>query len=243
MAANCTRRPVYRPRHSRNFLSIGTRTWAGNGPPRARTALFRLIVPSSAGNSPQRTRGREAADRSKLPLAGQMSRTLGRARIFTQRQGRANWAGWAPGMERLLRTQGAHFFSVRSERLDRGAGCPNWARPDLWEPRVSNHPRPTGTHGCSECPLLTRLRTPAGEVPVSASGRIESLVGLRSSGCTASNCGQSERRPGAPAVGRAACRFAGGEEIGRTQIIAVVADPRDVARTNSLSAKAIGPAR
>ncbi|MEA1052683.1 hypothetical protein U5801_23145 [Lamprobacter modestohalophilus] len=28
----------------------------------------------------------------------------------------------------------------RSERLGRGAGCPNWARPDLWEPRVSNHP-------------------------------------------------------------------------------------------------------
>jgi hypothetical protein len=104
----------------------------------------RLIVPSSAGNSPQRTRGREAADRSELPLAGQMSRTLGRASIFTQRQGLADWAGWAPGRERLLRTQGAHFFSVRSERLDRGAGCPNWARPDLWEPRVSNHPRPPG---------------------------------------------------------------------------------------------------
>jgi hypothetical protein len=104
----------------------------------------RLIVPSSAGNSPQRTRGREAADRSELPLAGQMSRTLGRASIFPQRQGLADWAGWAPGRERLLRTQGAHFFSVRSERLDRGAGCPNWARPDLWEPRVSNHPRPPG---------------------------------------------------------------------------------------------------
>ena len=32
----------------------------------------------------------------------------------------------------------------RRECLGRGAGCSNWARPDLWEPRVSNHPRPPG---------------------------------------------------------------------------------------------------
>jgi hypothetical protein len=32
----------------------------------------------------------------------------------------------------------------RSECLGRGAGCLNRARPDLWEPRVSNHPRSPG---------------------------------------------------------------------------------------------------
>ena len=31
-----------------------------------------------------------------------------------------------------------------SDAIVRGAGCPNRARPDLWEPRVSNHPRPPG---------------------------------------------------------------------------------------------------
>jgi transposase len=33
---------------------------------------------------------------------------------------------------------------IASRLFDRGAGCLNWARPDLWELRVSNHPRPPG---------------------------------------------------------------------------------------------------
>ena len=33
-----------------------------------------------------------------------------------------------------------------SESLDRGAGCGSSARPDLWEPRVGNRPRPPGRH-------------------------------------------------------------------------------------------------
>jgi RNA-directed DNA polymerase len=36
-------------------------------------------------------------------------------------------------------------FPSRSDAIVRGAGCPNRARPDLWEPRVSNHPRRPGT--------------------------------------------------------------------------------------------------
>ncbi|WP_245232470.1 reverse transcriptase domain-containing protein [Thiorhodococcus minor] len=35
-------------------------------------------------------------------------------------------------------------FMPRSACLGRGAGRPNWARPDLWEPRVSDHPRSPG---------------------------------------------------------------------------------------------------
>ena len=31
-----------------------------------------------------------------------------------------------------------------SESVGRGAGCPNWARPDLWEPREGNLPGPPG---------------------------------------------------------------------------------------------------
>ena len=31
-----------------------------------------------------------------------------------------------------------------SETIIRGAGCLSWARPDLWEPRVGNRPRPPG---------------------------------------------------------------------------------------------------
>ena len=34
--------------------------------------------------------------------------------------------------------------ATRSESVPRGAGCPNWARPDLWEPRGSNPPGPPG---------------------------------------------------------------------------------------------------
>jgi hypothetical protein len=42
MVENCTRRRVYRPRHSRDFVSAGTRMRAGNSPLRARTAPFRF---------------------------------------------------------------------------------------------------------------------------------------------------------------------------------------------------------
>jgi toxin ParE1/3/4 len=76
-----------------------------------------------------------------------------------------------PGMGRLLRTQGAHFFSVRSERLDRGAGCPNWARPDLWEPRVSNHPRPPGTLGKPQG-VLSRMGTNSADRCIRQIGRL-----------------------------------------------------------------------
>ena len=37
---------------------------------------------------------------------------------------------------------------MRSEAIVRGAGCLNRARPDLWEPRVSNRPRSPG-RGCN----------------------------------------------------------------------------------------------
>ena len=39
-----------------------------------------------------------------------------------------------------------------SDALVRRAGCPNRARPDLREPRVSNHPRPPGKCKCQICP-------------------------------------------------------------------------------------------
>ncbi len=42
----------------------------------------------------------------------------------------------------------------RNEGLGRGAGCPNRARPDLWEPRVSNHPRSPGPFSVLYRPFL-----------------------------------------------------------------------------------------
>jgi len=51
MAANCTRHPGYRPRHSRNFVVGGTRTRDGNGPRRACTALFRVMDMSFANQA------------------------------------------------------------------------------------------------------------------------------------------------------------------------------------------------
>ena len=67
----------------------------------------RLIVPLSAGNSPERTRGREAADRSKHLLEGQMSRTLDREVISTRQQKIADLASKAPQM--VLNTLAHHI--------------------------------------------------------------------------------------------------------------------------------------
>ena len=39
-------------------------------------------------------------------------------------------------------SRGAHGNASSSDTLVRGAGCPNWARPDLREPRGGNCPRP-----------------------------------------------------------------------------------------------------
>ncbi len=36
------------------------------------------------------------------------------------------------------------YLRARSKSIARGAGCPNWASPDLWEPRVGNCPWPPG---------------------------------------------------------------------------------------------------
>ena len=41
-------------------------------------------------------------------------------------------------------TSRAQCVPLSSETIVRGAGCPNWARPDLREPRVGNCPRPPG---------------------------------------------------------------------------------------------------
>ena len=42
----------------------------------------------------------------------------------------------------------AQCVPLSSEAIVRGAGCPSWACPDLWEPRVGNYPRsPGGPYG------------------------------------------------------------------------------------------------
>ena len=58
----------------------------------------RLIVPLSAGNSPQRTRGREAADRSKHLLEERRTRTLDRELISRRQEKIAALARTAPQM-------------------------------------------------------------------------------------------------------------------------------------------------
>jgi hypothetical protein len=41
-------------------------------------------------------------------------------------------------------------LTPRSEILGRGGGNPNRARPDLWEPRASDHPRSPGPENRQE---------------------------------------------------------------------------------------------
>ena len=42
----------------------------------------------------------------------------------------------------------AQCVPLGSKAIVRGAGCPNWACPDLWEPRVGNCLRPPGQSIC-----------------------------------------------------------------------------------------------
>ena len=69
----------------------------------------------------------------------------------------------------------AELGATSSEAIIRGAGCPNWARPDLWEPRVGNCPRPPDhesesgrvsyCHDGLELPLAARARSVLGVSP------------------------------------------------------------------------------
>jgi len=109
----------------------------------------RPIVPMSAGNSPQRTRGREAADRSKTPSGGTDAADLGLPEhLNTTAEERGVGETSTTRMDRdPLAACFDRWGRDRVSRrvcLDRGAGCLNWARPDLWEPRASNRPRPPG---------------------------------------------------------------------------------------------------
>ncbi len=59
------------------------------------------------GNAPERTHGREAADRLRQRLEGQMSQTLGCETITTKQETIANLARQAPGM--VLSTLAHHI--------------------------------------------------------------------------------------------------------------------------------------
>ena len=48
----------------------------------------------------------------------------------------------APALPACPAARGSQCVSLRSETVDRGTGCGSSAGPDLWEPRVGNHPRP-----------------------------------------------------------------------------------------------------
>ena len=69
---------------------------------------------------------------------------------MAQPTGRANTddvGAVCPCAERLSPPCGAsraQCVPLSSETIVRGAGCLNWASPDLWEPRVGNCPRPPG---------------------------------------------------------------------------------------------------
>ena len=74
------------------------------------------------------------------PTMAQMAQPTGRAN--TDDVGAVR-----PCAERLSPPCGAsraQCVPLSSETIVRGAGCLNWASPDLWEPRVGNCPRPPG---------------------------------------------------------------------------------------------------
>ena len=57
---------------------------------------------------------------------------------------RRRWRKWPASRPRVLSPCGASRPQcVPAARLVRGAGCLNWASPDLWEPRVGNFANPT----------------------------------------------------------------------------------------------------
>ena len=52
--------------------------------------------------------------------------------------------GWPPARDPHPTARRPQHSPSGSESVGRGAGCPNWARPDLWEPREGNLPGPPG---------------------------------------------------------------------------------------------------
>ena len=79
-----------------------------------------------------------------------MTGTLGREVISTRQRKIAELARREPKLT-LGVTCGAFWTDgcetdvpLSSKAIVRGAGCPSWARPELWEPRVGNCPRPPG---------------------------------------------------------------------------------------------------